>query len=860
MKVLLKLTLTALKKNRRRTIVTVIGIMLSAAMICGVAVIAASFQDLFIQSAVRSDGNFHAAFDGVSAQTRRYITAHSGVKEAMLSQELGYAPIDGTEEGKYYLLIRAYDGKAFEHLPVRLKSGRLPQNGDEIVLSEAAMGAMEDLALGQSITLTLGDRLMDGERVTRERYIEGETFEGREEKRYTIVGILERPRLEWITPSYGAATYLDESKLSPEDTITISILAARPRSILKTAPQMAESVGITEPRYNRELLRWMGISENIGFNHLLSTISLIIILLIMVGSITVIYNAFAISVHERKKQFGMLASIGATPRQIRRMVMQEGLVLGSLGILPGILAGIGGIAVTLRAVNRLMTGIMVEGGTALRVVVPPSVLLVTLFFTGMTILLSAYIPAKKASRISPIDAIRSRQEVVMNRKKLRTGRLSRALFGMEGELALKHMKRSQGRYRATVFSLGISIVLFISFTSFMHYGFRGNDLYAGNMPYDFVVEKSELTLEQQKAFYAEINSLSGIQEHSKVRSFPVIAPEMPLDSLSPYLRRHHLMELPQSTQGNYRIVFNITAVGADAFEAYAGNLRLNPSAYQDIRRPRGILVNQNRLIGAAFIEYAPLTLKSGEVLTLFDYDYMDGRETAVFEMEAGAVTKELPFGVSAVTQAYSVNLIVSDVVYEHLWEALHPNALLRADWASIYLKVQDRSGMEARIQEIGSRYSHTRMYVQNAAADQENMRRTSAMFAIFLYGFVSLITLIGITNIFNTISTNVALRRREFAMLKSIGLTPRGFNRMLRFESLFYGTKALLYGLPIGAAVSIAMFNAFSNLFTFRFYIPWQPMLYCAAAVFLIVFITMMYSSAKLKRENILEALREENL
>ena len=106
----------------------------------------------------------------------------------------------------------------------------------------------------------------------------------------------------------------------------------------------------------------------------------------------------------------------------------------------------------------------------------------------------------------------------------------------------------------------------------------------------------------------------------------------------------------------------------------------------------------------------------------------------------------------------------------------------------------------------------------------------------------------------------MALRRREFAMLKSVGLTPKGFNRMINYESIFYGLKALLYGLPVSVLISIWMYNAFGNKFGFAFVLPWKEILVCIAAVFVIVFITMIHAGAKLKNDNIIDALKEENL
>ena len=362
MNILYAFTLRSLKLNHKRTIVTVIGIILSAAMICGVAVLVASFQDLFIQSAKETDGDYHATFYGVSPDRIKYIADNPYTKTAMLSRDLGFALFeDSPYAHKPYFWIKEYDATAFAHLPVRLAEGRFPEKTGEIVISEEIQSiSSARFQIGDTITLQIGDRISpEGELLGAAAYAEGETLEPRLTKTYTITGLIEQPHFEkfFSAPGFTMVAYLDEGSLAPGETVNVSILGSRTRRIFEKVPEMAEKAGVSNYGYNNELLRYMGISGSDQVKTMLNSLAAIVILLIVVGSVTVIYNAFATAVSERKKQFGMLASVGATKKQIRKMVFWEGFLLGLIAIPIGVSAGVAGIGITFKRGNQMMRGL-----------------------------------------------------------------------------------------------------------------------------------------------------------------------------------------------------------------------------------------------------------------------------------------------------------------------------------------------------------------------------------------------------------------------------------------------------------------------------------------------------------------------
>ncbi|KAB3528837.1 ABC transporter permease [Alkaliphilus serpentinus] len=853
MNILNKLTLKNLQLNRRRTIVTIIGIILSGAMICGVAALATSFQDLLVQGAKKTDGNYHAIFYNVKYENSKYITSHAYTKTSMLTKDIGYGVLETPrQEEKPYLFIKAYDAVALESLPLTLLEGRLPNKEGEMLVSiELKTAEAKDYLIGDTITIDIGSRMEEGNYLGQDIALKPqEKLVTYNTKTYTITGYIQRPRNEYpASPGHTAIAFLDEGNLLPQDEVNVSILGVKPKKIFEKVPQIAETAGVTRMSYNNELLKWMGISQNEALNNMFGSLALIIISLVVVGSVSVIYNAFAISVSERKKQFGMLASVGATAYQIRRMVFYEGLIIGLIGIPIGILSGFLGIGITLKVVNHLMVDSIFGSGIALRLIINPTIVITTILFVGLTIFLSAYFPARRASKISPIDAIRLTTDIKLKAKKLRTSKLTRILFGMEGELALKNLKRNRKRYRATVFSLFISIVLFVSFSAFMTYGFASSELYYGDIPFDVGVISNEAPTDKALELFEEISEFDHIERVSIHRTLRITGEIPDISLFGQYLREqiqeHNMLE--ENSKGNYEININVVSLTPEEHQIYLESLDAKPASTKNLG---AILVNKN-IVGGR-IEYEPLNLEVGDKLDIQS-------NNSSLQLEVTELADSIPFGGRYNSMA-TITMIVEEDVFEEIYQAQSKDIQKNNLVAHIAIKSSNSAKLMEDIKSLIKTDGNKAFNVVDITTMKQEMERMRIVIAIFLYGFVSLITLIGVTNIFNTISTNVALRRREFAMLKSVGLTPEGFNKMINFESIFYGLKALLYGLPVSGFLSLLMHNSFGNLFEFEFVLPWKEIFICIAGVFIVVFVTMMYSSAKLKRENIIDALKEENL
>ncbi len=463
MNILRAFTLSSLRKNKKRTIVTIIAIILTAAMLTGVTTLATSFKDMFIRQAINSNGNYHIRYNYVPIESAKYLNSHTLVDKSFISNTLGYSELNINRTAEDFLKVVAYDDKGLELQPIKLIEGRLPQNSREIIIEQNLVDFL-DIEIGQELSLKIGYKTFIEE--TEQTVISDIELQ---EYTFEVVGLTERNLYQvGYSLDFGAVTFFDEQLHLQDGHVEVSVLLNNPKNTIEKANKIASDVKLPTSQgfygnynyfLNRELLNWQGASVNQAFVYFTETAALIIMLLVVIGAVIVIYNSFAISISERKKQFGMLRSVGATAKQIKRTVYWEGFVLSLIGVPIGIISGIFGIFITLKVADSILQDIF-TGAEHIYLVVSPFAVLAAIAFMVITIFLSTVIPARKAAKISPIDAIRLTTDITTS-KKSRSNPIAKFLFGIEGDIALKNLKRNRKRYFATILSLFISIVLFI---------------------------------------------------------------------------------------------------------------------------------------------------------------------------------------------------------------------------------------------------------------------------------------------------------------------------------------------------------------------------------------------------------------
>ena len=775
-----------------------------------------------IECEIYDNGSYHASFSALPYSQVSKLEANAEINAIGLVRNRGAAQnLNIQNPDKPYLQVNECDAAALSILPVHLVEGRLPQAPNEILLPQHLQeSGGVSLSVGQTITLDLGERSLNGAALSlNKQYQEGETLVHTQKKTYTVVGIMERMGSEsYSSACYTALSFLQPATLSPGTPVTAYMQLAHPSKTHEIIPSIAEQIGITNENIdsNRLLLAYYGSFDDYNLNTMFSGLGIILIALIMMGSVSVIYNAFAISAMERKKQFGLLASIGATQKQIRKSVWQEGLTVGLIGIPLGIIAGILGIAVTLSVVQSLIKDMLTRTSATLSLYVSPPLILLSVLIAGVTIALSVFIPARRAAKTSPVEAIRATQEIKANGK-VRTNRLTQRIFGFEANLAKKQMQRNRKRYRTTIFSLFMSLVMFLSFSSFVHYMKTGLDMQFQGGDYDYSINSPTIDKTEELDFEQLSLSVYALSDEE-------------YDAL---LSQHHLSSPDRS---------GLIAVDQYQYKSEDGVKHLLSGVN------KSALPKEITLVG--FEEIENTREKT------FDVVSYDSKPVFVPAQLIGTVS-ELPYAVFP--PSTSLVFLCSKTQYQTLHKAF-PSDESMGRTLFVSVANEQYEAFDAWRQQNPLLNDHSSLYVYSVHEVIEANRRVLIVLSIFCYGFITLMTLISITSVLNTISTNMQLRKKEFAMLQSVGMTQKSMRRMIRFESLFYGMKALLFALPVSLGISYYMYRMFAKQYQFAFTLPWAQYLGAILGVFLIVFATMQYATRKMRKQNIVETIRQDSI
>lgn len=876
MKIIHRLTLRCLQLNKRRTLVTVIGAVLSVTMLAAVSIGLTSFTDLMRRHTITSTGEWHVRYEGVNKKQIDAIRRDFNTGELLLSEDIGFSPLEGSKnEYKPYLFLSGLSQSALEKLPIHLLEGRLPQNENEVVISShIKTNGGVDYQVGDVLDLHLGKRVWIDEEVefgkngldnttlfqlNEETGAAKERLEPLREKQVTVVGICERTGLEdYSAPGYRIFSLLDEETLSGYSSASAWVISRYvSNGLYQSAEELGNELGIHEIDFNDTLLEYYGVTDNPYLRTMLLSVVTAVLTIIVIGSVSLIYNAFSISVSERSRWLGMVASVGATRSQKRSSVLFEGLLIGAVSIPFGLLFAFIGMEITFWCISPMFGNVFgIE--EPLRAAVSWETVLLTVGMTALTIWLSTRAPARRASRISPIDAIRQTGDVKLKSRQVRTAKLTRRLLGFEGDLALKNLKRNKKRYRTTVFSIALSVILFISVSSLMSYAQTSITLRMGEYSYDLQLNGNCLLSDAESkngllSFYGRAAAMNEIQESAVTFSTSIdllvpaeLMPEAAVDAGI----------ADKSGQGRYLVT--LYAMEDAALERAARAAGVSPEAFRDTASLPVLVVNaadgwtaeNKRYTGKA------LDLRGGDRLKVSRYDEQ-GNESIVCELTAAGELSECPFGTSRMREAINAFTVITSVdVLEALAAKAAPDSAVSCD---MVIKSSDPNTLAEELQAVIEE-EELPVYLHNAYADYQEEQQTKTIYAVFLYGFVCLISLICAANIFNTVSTGVALRRREVAMLRSVGMTKKQFHKMLRLETLLYGLKGMLYGLPAAVLVSWVLYQAFRSGFEFPFALPWREILLAVIAAFAVVGVTMLYAGNRLKRDGIIDTLRQENI
>lgn len=862
MSILNKLTIKNLKLNKRRTIVTIIGIILSVALICAVASMVSSFRESLIRFEINRDGNFHYEFSNVDSNTLREIKNNRNFDKVYISKNIGYLKLNNSKnEDKPYAYLIAMDDIAMSNVSLNLIEGRFPTNDNEIVIPRhLKTNGRVDYKIGETITLDYGDRVSDEYILNQNNPFnkDDETFKIKGTKTFKIVGIIERPSTiieNYSAPGYTFITYLNESVYSGEYNVylrytkdalknryevTAKLLDIDPIKYQKYMTDLGslseneidaveEKIVKTPHIMNGYLINLESMSLNDGTMKVLYMLATIVIIIIIVSSIFCIKNSFDISITEKTKQYGMFRSIGATSKQIKKNVLYEAFILGIIGIPLGILSGLFASWILIKVCNYYLYGTL--NGITLVFSTSFIAILISILLGSITIYFSALKSARRASKLSPMVAIRNSEDIKIKSKKLRTPKYIKSLFGVGGVISYKNLKRNKKKYRTTVISIVVSVSVFIGLYYFMNMAFSTLNLEVGKSDVNIQLLIGDNSKDKE-------NNLNKIEQIFNLDNIERISFQKRL--LGEIIDKTLYTKEFNKFVGTNGTMISIYAIGDSEYRTYVKSLGLN---YSDVKNT-GILINNS----FAYDEDSKKDIEIS-VLNIKKNDKVDIKiNNITHQIKISEVTKERPFGFS---NTYSSEfIIVSD---EYLKE-LDNNF----NYGWILIRSNNADLLQSNIEKILGDIDYN---LDNIDKNYRIVKGVYTLMAIFLYGFITVITLIGITNIFNTITTNINLRRGEFAILKSVGMTSHEFNRLINLETVFYSLKSLLIGIPLGVGISYLIYIGFlegSREFQYEF--PFGGVFISILAVFILVFIIMNYSLKKVNNQNIIESIRNENI
>ena len=906
MKILGKLTVKHLKLNKKRTIVTMIGIMLATALMTAVVTMTVSFQKSLVAYEKKESGDYHYAFLEQDEEMLEKIKENPNMESYYEVMGIGYATLEGSKnEDKPYIFVEAMDENGFERSTVELEEGRLPEKDSELVISKTIFtdGGVE-WNVGDTVTLSVGKRLYQGKEEEDGwkkgellnqliGYTETEILEPVFEKTYTIVGITKRLSYgeeDYVAPGYTVITHMEQDKKEDLENIYLgtSIYTRFTKEGIKNQFHvLADLVGVSyelvDSALNGEIsitaiaglainpdeverLQNMVLSIKpntylIGYEYMagtdnmyksIQTIISFVLAIILVTSAFCISNSFGISITEKTKQYGMLASIGATPKQIRRNVYYEAGILGVFGIPCGVLLGLLACMILVQILTALLSEVL---GVGILFATSWQAIAVAVAFAVVMIFLSALKPAIRASRTAPIVALRGNKDIKLTAKKIRTPKWVALLFGISGKIAYKNGKRNKKKYRVVVISITVSVIVFLTMFTFTQ--MLGDVMTMGyeDPGYSISVSLVEEMTEEDQNNFAEIAEREDVKELSISKeawlgvdkgqlSYTKKAEEILYNEyqLSGYSEKE-IEEFLRETNLEVVILSNET------FSDYAETI-----GAKSLNEKEAVLVNDNKTYeNDKKMAYEIYDCKPGTSLEAYYYPYEEDADEEEVEEKSyasitiGAITDIHPIGYGGTYHEGGILVVSSS------WLEQYPD--LEVYGPDIYIDCEDADTLQ---KDLSSQYGYEHIF--NIEEDRRSEQAMLWIINIFLYGFICVIILISVTNIFNTVTTSMEVRRQEFAALQSVGMTPKQFRYMVRMESFFYGVKALVIGIVAGSILSYLLYDQFLEVMEMPYHYPWKGVLICIVVVGLLLGGIMQYSLGQIKKQNIIETLRQDNV
>lgn len=955
MKAMTSFTVKSLRDSAARTIVTIAGVTLAAALLVAVLSSYVSATDYLLRNEATANGTWMSQVVlPDDEKTREEIASAedaTDVETLATLQDVGFAGLSDEQRVTLgiYLPILTGAGSIEELCGVRVAEGRLPQNAAEIMLP-STWQRNSTIALGDTITLDVGNRravlapgeqgsmsggsfavgdydpefepkgydIEDGSALNSTMgYLDSEADESKfdeelvdvTERSYTVVGFAATGNWTLMTGAGPAALTVDESAAGDIQTfVNLSGVS----TVKQVRERTAELFPGADIQTHVNLLRYMGFSDHGSIWQTFFYLVAILAVIIIAACVSLIHNAFAISVNERMRQFGLLASIGASKRQLRRSVLLEGSIIAIIGIPVGIAIGLGACAGIFAWLGTSIASILGGQWSSFYLVVDWRVVLFAMVLTALTVLVSVWIPALRAARVSPIDALRQSSTVRIASRALKaSGRRSSAgtpwkrrglagsVFGIGGQLASINHRRNASKGRAASVSLALAIILLMTAGSLSTQLGMFTKV-AGNLSEADVSMTVSLEPTDERAATPSVIEATGADVYAQASAVQGVTPlgwalvstqgafvPLPMagsawnDTVAPSCIVDESVPTP----------LFVVYLPADGFAAYAKDNGIELPENGDT--PAAIAVREGYGNTGSVYSYDELFVKTGtlDIVTGIKGDETatasvvvsdinnDGKETFEFtrwEKDGGYTDQRLAANELVRTPVEVVGLaekrpacIASSsgatiVVSLDDLGTLPPIGATRTVSFSAGFDTIDGEEAVKELSAFGSTFEEAgyKVYfnqVTDNKAQEQSMTMMVTVVNLFCFLFSFILTLIALANVFNTMTNGLILRKREFAVMESIGMGTHQFRSMIGCECIGYGLRGLIPGIIVSLGVSYLLYMALGiSMRGLPYTPPWMYLVLGCGLVIVVMAASVLYGLHRCRKGDIVDALRME--
>lgn len=1005
----------SLALNRSRTVVSIIGITLSCALITAIFTSAATLMQSLLNATIEHSGSWQIEVESMTDDALQELESDGRVAQLYERPYYGSALLPEECETWYYRYLNAQAWPTEEEtqglLPLpKLIEGRVPTTENEIVLPSSLKGRLESdcawdsgetrtatgrddavprmtwydkLEIDSEIELAFGERLWLDPELNREHAaLASETLytdlQGDESQlgewlgnvetpqRFRVVGFYEEDSVWMSTNGYLGFVCRDTTlPVRSTDAFMSTNLSDRTSidelAIAYTKQTDQSQTGVihdTIAERHETLLRYQLLSDDRAIWDTFYSLAAILSGVVMIASISLVYNSFAISISERTRQYGLLSSLGASRRQIRRTVFTEALILVCISIPLGLLTGLIGTSVVFHiageGIEKLVGATLGVTNHTLNIAINPYVLGVAIVLTLFTVFISATVPAFRASRVSAVEAIRQTRDVHVVGKSHRDSkhagqletidfmprgfdRLRMRLLGVPDWLAHRNLTRARSKGSVAVASLAVSVSLLIASGSISHYMSYLVDVVDSNAS-DIVLHASvtprgdnatQAFLSSIAAAYQDLSDIEGVTPRGYLFTVELYAKgtsgTFSTDDVTSEAART-VSDIPEqllADDGSIYARTSLVFVDDESWESIVEDNGLDKTVYCDANHPVGIgqndmPTNDGKRYGSRDPFDAPgtleaythiatqdgcwfsgISLQDGKIMARYDQVADNDGDTTetnlplndvaldTYELPIGAILSNVPSCLgnhtfiwpTVILPASALPALAQGSAYE-VASSFDTNSNAPfvfnkgsedANAATLALTFSfDATNAHIAEEEMNRSISEglnndtwgvgwQRIDLINNAENARNSLLVYQTIQLFIGCFFLITGAIAISNVFTTLSSSIILRRREFAMLKSIGMSERAFHRMIAFECGSYAWRGLVGGLALGAIVTYFIWRAMcTSFYEIDYSLPLDWVIASFCVVVGVLALSTRYALRKSGHGSIIQTLRED--